>query len=198
MARHSVTGWTNASPISGKAISFRATVTYCSRLVNIGLRGVSLSTCGLVPQMRAFAEEGLPVTLSVSLHAPSDAVRVQIMPIARRYTITEILSAADVFFQKTGRRITCEYSLIDGINDSEDHAYALARLIKGRGYHVNLISVNPIRERSYRESTASSISSFKNILEKKHINVTIRKKLGADIDSACGQLRLEYAKNKET
>ena len=165
---------------------------------DLSARSITLSTCGLVPQMHRLAEEGLPITLAVSLHAPDDETRKQIMPVARRYRIEEVLAAADAYFAQTGRRITCEYSLIDGVNDSEDHAHALGRLIRGRGYHVNLISVNPIKERNYRESTALTVSAFKKILEKYHINVTIRKKLGADIDSACGQLRLETADGKGT
>ncbi len=165
---------------------------------DLSARSITLSTCGLVPRMLLLAEEGLPITLAISLHAPDDETRKQIMPIAKRYGITEVLAACDNYFSKTGRRITCEYSLIDGINDSGEHALALARLLKGRGFHVNLITVNPIKERNYRESAGSSVLAFKKILEKYHINVTIRKKLGADIDSACGQLRLEYSDNKET
>ena len=164
----------------------------------LSARSITLSTCGLVPRIHQLAEEGLPITLAISLHAPDDETRRQIMPIARRYHIAEVLEAAEAYFKLTGRRITCEYSLIDGVNDSEDHAYSLARLLKGRGFHVNLISVNPIKERSFRESTESSVSAFKKILEKYRINVTIRKKLGADIDSACGQLRLEFSDSKET
>ena len=164
---------------------------------DLSTRSITMSTCGLVPQIHRLAEEGLPITLAISLHAPDDETRKQIMPIARRYRIEEVLAGADAYFRQTGRRITCEYSLIEGVNDSEDHAYALARLLKGRGYHVNLISVNPIKERNYRGSAVSSVSAFRKILEKYHINVTIRKKLGADIDSACGQLRLEYSDGKE-
>ena len=165
---------------------------------DLSTRSITLSTCGLVPRIYQLAEEGLPITLAISLHAPDDETRKQIMPIARRYRIEEVLAASDAYFKQTGRRVTCEYSLIDGVNDTEDHAYDLARLLKGRGYHVNLISVNPIKERNYRESTDHSVQAFKKILEKYRINVTIRKKLGADIDSACGQLRLEYSDSKET
>ncbi len=162
---------------------------------DLSARSITLSTCGLVPAIHRLSEEGLPITLAISLHAPDDFTRRQIMPIAKRYAIDEVLEAADAYFKVTGRRVTCEYSLIAGVNDSEDHAHALGRLLRGRGYHVNLISVNPIRERNYRESAVSSVAAFKKILEKYHINVTIRKKLGADIDSACGQLRLEVAED---
>ena len=152
-------------------------------------RSITVSTCGLVPQIYRLAEEGLAITLAISLHAPDDELRKKLMPIAHRYSIDEILSACRTYFQKTGRRVTYEYSLIDGVNDSEEQAYALAERLRGMGGHVNLIPVNPVRERAYRRSALESVARFKNTLENCQINVTIRREMGADIDGACGQLR---------
>ena len=158
----------------------------------ISQRNVTVSTCGLVPKIRALAEEKLAITLAISLHAPNDEIRRQIMPIASQYRIRDLLSACRYYFEKTGRRITFEYSLISGVNDRPSDARELAGLIRGLPSHVNLIPVNPVRERSYQRSSRAEVDNFKNILENCGINVTIRREMGADIDGACGQLRKKF------
>jgi 23S rRNA (adenine2503-C2)-methyltransferase len=160
--------------------------------LNISARNITVSTCGIPDKIRAFAEEGLPVTLALSLHAPNNEIRKQLMPVASKYDLNEVLDAFQYYYEKTGRRLTFEYSLVDGINDEEEHAKELCRLVKGINCHINLIPVNPIKERNYRKSESSKIQNFKNILEKNRINVTIRREMGADIDAACGQLRKSY------
>ncbi|NMB42609.1 MAG: 23S rRNA (adenine(2503)-C(2))-methyltransferase RlmN [Clostridiales bacterium] len=160
--------------------------------LNISGRNVTVSTCGLVDKIYKLADEKLQITLAISLHAPNDELRRQIMPIANQYSIEEILEGCKYYFTTTGRRITFEYSLIDGVNDQEEHAHELGKKIKALNCHVNLIPVNPIKERKYKHSTSNQITQFKNILEKYGINVTIRREMGADIDAACGQLRKRY------
>ncbi len=159
------------------------------RGLHISQRNITVSTCGLVPQMRRLAEEKLQITLALSLHAADDETRRQLMPVARRYSLREVLGACDDYFQKTGRRMTFEYSLVGGVNDTPSHAEALARLLKDRHGHVNLIPVNPIKERDYVRSERKTVEAFKNHLEKYGINVTIRREMGRDIQGACGQLR---------
>ena len=156
---------------------------------NISQRNITVSTCGLVPQIRRLAEEKFAVTLALSLHAPDDALRRTMMPIANRYTIAETLAACDDYFRMTGRRMSYEYSLVRGTNDSEEQALALAKLLKGKNCHVNLIPVNPVTERGYEASGENAVRSFQKTLEKNGINATIRRRMGADIDGACGQLR---------
>lgn len=156
---------------------------------NLSERNITVSTCGLVPQIARLAEEHLGITLALSLHAPSDELRRTMMPIANRYTIAETLAACDAYFAATGRRMSYEYSLVRGVNDQPEHAQALFALLKGKNCHVNLIPVNPVAERSYEASQEASVTRFQKILEKNGINATIRKKMGADIDGACGQLR---------
>lgn len=156
---------------------------------NLSQRNITVSTCGLVPEIYQLAEEKLGITLALSLHAPEDALRQTMMPIAKRYTIAETLAACDAYFRATGRRMSYEYSLVRGVNDMPQQAQALAQLLKGRNAHVNLIPVNPVAERSYETSKEESVAHFQKILEKNGINATIRKKMGADIDGACGQLR---------
>ena len=156
---------------------------------NLSQRNITVSTCGLVPEIYKLAEEKLGITLALSLHAPEDALRQTMMPIAKRYTIAETLAACDAYFRATGRRMSYEYSLVRGVNDMPQQAQALAQLLKGRNAHVNLIPVNPVAERSYETSKEESVAHFQKILEKNGINATIRKKMGADIDGACGQLR---------
>jgi len=160
--------------------------------LNISARNITVSTCGIPEKIRQFADEGLPVTLALSLHAPNDEIRKKLMPIARKYTIAEVMDAFIYYFEKTGRRPTFEYSLIRGINDEEEHAEELARLVRGYNCHVNLIPVNPIKERNYEKSDTYRVQKFKNILEKYRINVTIRREMGSDINAACGQLRKSY------
>ena len=159
---------------------------------NLSARNITVSTCGIVPNIIKFADEKIPATLAISLHAPNDDLRKTIMPIANAYKISDILSACEIFFKKTGRRVTFEYSLIDGVNDSIADARELAMLLKNRNCHVNLIPVNKIKERDFYKSKDDKIRDFKNTLEKYRINVTIRRSMGSDIDAACGQLRRSY------
>ena len=165
--------------------------------LNISQRNITVSTCGLVPQIYRLAEEGLQITLALSLHAPSDEVRRELMPIANRYPLREVLDACGNYYEKTGRRLTFEYSLVKGVNDNLEEAKALARLIGGYHGHVNLIPVNPIKERDYVQSNREAVEAFKNYLERQGINVTVRREMGRDIDGACGQLRKSYMDRKE-
>ena len=157
--------------------------------LNIGLRHISVSTCGLVPQMKRFAEEGLPVTLSLSLHAPNDGIRRQIMPIAQRYTIGETLDACRYYIEKTGRRVVFEYALIDRVNASPACAEELADRLRGMQCHVNLIPLNTVKERNLFGVTEKQVQEFLSVLEKRHISATRRREMGDDIEGACGQLR---------
>lgn len=160
--------------------------------LNISQRNITVSTCGIVPGIRKLAEENLQITLALSLHAPNDEVRKSLMPIANRYSLTEVLPACQEYFEKTGRRLTFEYSLVSGVNDNLKEAAALSALLKGMHGHVNLIPVNPIKERDYVQSDKKAILDFKNYLEKNGINVTIRREMGRDINGACGQLRKSF------
>jgi len=160
--------------------------------LNISTRNITVSTCGLPEGIRKLAKEGLPITLALSLHAPNNEIRKQLMPIANQYDLQEVLDAFKDYYDLTGRRLTFEYSLVEGVNDEEEHAKELANLIKGLNCHVNLIPVNPIKERNFKKSENKKIQNFKNILEKYRINVTIRREMGADINAACGQLRKSY------
>lgn len=160
--------------------------------LHISARNVTVSTCGLVPEMKRLAQEKLQITLALSLHATTDEKRRSLMPIANRYTIAELMEACRYYFEQTGRRITFEYSLVGGVNDTQEDAQQLSRLAGELHCHVNLIPVNPIKERDYVQSEASRIQAFKNKLEKNRINVTIRREMGRDIDGACGQLRRSY------
>lgn len=160
--------------------------------LNISQRNITVSTCGIVPRMRQLAEEGLQITLAISLHASNDEKRRALMPIAYKYSIREVLDACRLYFKKTGRRLTFEYSLVGGSNDSDGDAAELAGLLKGLNCHVNLIPVNPIEERDYVQPDKNVIENFRKKLEKYGINVTIRREMGRDIDGACGQLRKSY------
>jgi len=160
--------------------------------LNISARNITVSTCGLVDKIRELASRNLQITLAISLHAPNDQLRKEIMPVAYRYSIDELLKACEFYYEKTGRRITFEYSLIENVNDKPEHAKELASKLKGLNCHINLIPVNPIKERDYKQSTNKNIQNFKKLLENYRINVTIRREMGADIDAACGQLRKSY------
>lgn len=157
--------------------------------LNISQRNVTVSTCGIVPRIYDLAKEHFQITLALSLHAPSDEKRKEIMPVANQYSIAELMKACRYYFDQTHRQITFEYSLIRGVNDTEQDAAMLTGLAGPLRAHVNLIPVNPVKERSYVQSTRTAVLSFKNKLEKSGINVTIRRELGRDIDGACGQLR---------
>lgn len=160
--------------------------------LHISQRNITVSTCGIVPNIHRLADERLQITLALSLHAATDAKRRQLMPIAEKYTLKELMEACACYFDRTGRRITFEYSLIAGMNDTPEDADRLSALIKPLNCHVNLIPVNPIKERDYVESAHDRVVNFKNRLEKNKINVTIRREMGRDIDGACGQLRRRH------
>ncbi len=160
--------------------------------LNIGLRHISLSTCGLVPEMRRFAEEGLPVTLSLSLHAPTDEIRKTLMPIAHRYALRETLDACHYYIEKTGRRVVLEYALIDRVNAAPEQAKQLASLLRGMQCHVNLIPLNTVKERNLYGVSEKQVTAFLKTLEECRISATRRREMGDDIQGACGQLRKRY------
>lgn len=157
--------------------------------LHISQRNITVSTCGLVNEMRLLADEKLQITLALSLHAPTDEKRRRLMPIANRYSIKELMEACAYYFEKTGRRITFEYSLVKGVNDAGEDAEILSALVGKLNCHVNLIPVNPVSERNFVQPDTKNVTAFKNKLEKNGINVTIRREMGRDIDGACGQLR---------
>lgn len=165
--------------------------------IRISQRNITVSTCGLVDGIRKLMKEKLQITLAISLHAPNDDIRQQTMPVARRYSMDELLLACRDYFQETKRRITFEYSMIRGVNDSAEQAVELAGRLRGLNCHINLIPLNEVKERSCSRSRQTDIERFKKILEKQGMNVTIRREMGSDIDAACGQLRQNYM-NEET
>lgn len=165
--------------------------------LHISQRNITVSTCGIVPGILRLADENLQITLALSLHAPNDEVRKTLMPVANRYPLKDVLSACHTYFEKTGRRLTFEYSLVSGVNDNLKEAAALAALIKDQRGHVNLIPVNSIKERSYVQSDQKAIQGFKFLLEKNGINVTIRREMGRDINGACGQLRKSFLNQEQ-
>ncbi len=165
--------------------------------LNISQRNITVSTCGIEPNIRKLAQEHLQITLALSLHAPNDQVRRKLMPIANQYKLEDILDACQEYFKETGRRVTFEYSLVRGINDNLEEAKQLTALLKHSHGHVNLIPVNPIRERDYVQSGQKEIQAFKLYLEKNGIHVTIRREMGRDIGGACGQLRKSYLEQKK-
>ncbi len=160
--------------------------------LHISQRNITVSTCGIVPNMLALAKENLQITLALSLHGATQEKRKKLMPVANKYELQEVLKACDAYFKETGRRITFEYSLVHGVNDTEEDARELIEILKPRNCHLNLIPVNPIKERDFEQPSRKSALNFKNKLEKSGINVTIRREMGADIDGACGQLRRRY------
>ena len=164
--------------------------------IHISQRNLTVSTCGIVPRMKELAEENLSITLALSLHASNQIKRLELMPVANKYEIHEVIDACKYYFEKTGRRITFEYSLVGGVNDTDEDAKELCKLIRGMNCHVNLIPVNPIKERDYVQSNVKVVEAFKNKLEKGGINATVRREMGRDIDGACGQLRRKYKKNE--
>ena len=166
--------------------------------LHISQRNLTVSTCGLVPKIYDLAKEKLQMTLALSLHAPNDVKRRELMPIANKYSMDEVLEACRYYFKETGRRITFEYSLVAGVNDSDEDARELSGRIRDMNCHVNLIPVNPIKERSFVRSTRQAVENFKIKLEKCGINVTIRREMGSDIDGACGQLRKSYMEKTES
>lgn len=163
--------------------------------LNISQRNVTVSSCGIVPKIYELADKHFTITFALSLHAPNDEKRKALMPIANRYSLEEVLKACRYYFDTTGRRITFEYSLVAGQNDTRQDARELIELLRGFPCHVNLIPINPIKERDYKRAEDTSISKFKVMLEKNGINSTIRRGMGKDIDAACGQLRKAYMEN---
>ncbi len=164
--------------------------------LNISQRNITVSTCGIVPNMRRLAEEKLQITLALSLHGSTQEKRKELMPVANKYELSEVLAACDYYFEQTGRRITFEYSLVHGVNDGEEDAKELITILKHRNCHLNLIPVNPIKERNFEKPSRKSAENFKNKLEKSGINATIRREMGSDIDGACGQLRRRFVETK--
>lgn len=160
--------------------------------LHVSQRNITVSTCGIVPVMRKLAEERLQITLALSLHAATDEKRRELMPIANQYTLAELMDCCAYYFEQTGRRITFEYSLVRDVNDGQTDAQTLASLIRGLNCHVNLIPVNPVRERAYVQSEKRSVEGFAAFLQKRGINVTVRREMGRDIDGACGQLRRRF------
>jgi len=165
--------------------------------LHISQRNITMSTCGIVPKMYELADRQFQITLALSLHATTDEKRRKLMPIANRYSIEELMAACKYYFEKTGRRITFEYSMVSGVNDTEEDAKELIALAKSVNCHVNLIPVNPIKERDFVQPDMRFVQAFKNKLEKNRINVTIRREMGRDIDGACGQLRKRHINGEE-
>ncbi|MBV7271940.1 23S rRNA (adenine(2503)-C(2))-methyltransferase RlmN [Clostridiaceae bacterium UIB06] len=164
--------------------------------LNIGQRHITLSTCGIVPKIKELADKGLQITLAISLHAPNDDLRKSMMPIAYKYSIDELMEGCKYYIEKTNRRITFEYALVNGVNDTKECSKQLIQLLKGMLCHVNLIPVNEVKEREFKKSSSDNIKNFHDILVDNGVETTIRREMGADIDAACGQLRRSYLKSK--
>ena len=160
--------------------------------LHLSQRNLTVSTCGIVPKMRKLAQKKLQITLALSLHGATDEKRRELMPIANTYSLAQLMEACAYYFEQTGRRITFEYSLVRQVNDSREDARLLAELIRGLNCHVNLIPVNPIKERHYVQSEKQAVAAFQDRLIKSGINVTVRREMGRDIDGACGQLRRRF------
>lgn len=162
--------------------------------MNISMRHISLSTCGLVPKIDELAQKKLQISLAISLHGPNNEIRSKIMPVNKAYPIEELLPACRRYYDATGRRIHFEYAMIDGVNDTPDHARQLLKLLKGLGAHVNLIPLNHVEESPLKPSTKSAVAIFQKTLEDGGVTATVRRTLGGDIDASCGQLRRKYTK----
>ena len=165
-------------------------------VLNLGYRNITLSTSGIVPGMYRLAEEGLPISLSVSLPAPNQELRATLMPIARKYPLTDVIKAADHYADVTKRRVTYEYILIDHVNDGEEQARELIRLLQGKLASVNLIPINPVVERNLMRPAPARIDAFERMLSRHHLTVTVRREMGTDIQAACGQLRNRHLQGK--
>lgn len=165
--------------------------------LNISYRNISLSTCGIVPRMYELADSGMPVNLTVSLHAGDQTERASIMPIAKSYPLDEVVKAAKHYFEVTGRRVIYEYTLIDGVNDSYADALKLKSITSGYSAHINLIRLNPVKERTHRPTTSENANKFLATLTKLNLSATLRRQIGVDIDGACGQLRRTYLQTQE-
>ena len=164
--------------------------------LNLSQRSVTVSTCGLADGIERLAGEGLSINLAISLHAATDEKRRSIMPVAKRFSLSELISACKSYFERTGRQLTFEYALIDGFNNTDEDAYALNGLLEDINCVINLIPVNPVRDRDFKEPSGKAVKSFKAKLEKMRLNVTVRREMGRDIDGACGQLRAKRISEK--
>lgn len=164
--------------------------------LNIGMRHISLSTCGIVPKILELAEKKLQLTLSVSLHSPDDAHRSEIMPVNNRWNVDTLLAACRTYFEKTGRRVSFEYTMIQGVSDSPQQANLLAKKLQGMAAHVNLIPLNRVAESGLKTSTKQAVAAFQQILQEHGVTATVRRTLGSDIDASCGQLRRKYEKEE--
>lgn len=176
-------------------LEFMAKAQNCSGL-GISYRNMSLSTCGLADKVLDLSKKKLPITLSVSLHSPFDEQRSGMMPVNKKYSLDKLLDACNIYILETGRRITFEYALIEGVNDSKEHAEKLVSLLKGKLCHVNLIPVNKVEGTGYKKASKKNILTFQEMLEKGGVNVTVRRTLGQDIEAACGQLRRAADENR--
>ncbi|MBP2031608.1 23S rRNA (adenine2503-C2)-methyltransferase [Clostridium algifaecis] len=165
--------------------------------LNIGQRHITLSTCGIVPKIIELADKNLQITLAISLHSPEDEVRLKMMPISNKYSIKSIIDACKYYIDKTDRRVSFEYALVKGVNDSDIFAKKLSNILKGMLCHVNLIPINEVRENDFKKSSKDNIKSFLHILSQSGIETTIRKEMGSDINAACGQLRRSYLESKK-
>ena len=164
--------------------------------LNISMRNITLSTCGLAPEIRKLADLEMPITLALSLHASTQEKREEIMPVSKMYSLKEVFAALKYYYDKTGRRLTFEYSLLSGVNDTEEEALRLAALLKPMHGHVNLIPVNPVTERDFTPPDRKRVYAFQAVLNDNGVNATVRREMGRDIDSACGQLRRRYISSK--
>ena len=169
----------------------------CEKGMNIGMRHISLSTCGIIERFEDLANENMPITLSVSLHAPDDETRSKLMPANRGRGVDKLIDSCKKYYEKTSRRISFEYAMIDGVNDTEAHARLLAKRALAVGAHLNLIPLNHVEERQFSPSTAGHMKAFIKILEDAGCNVTVRRKLGGDVDASCGQLRRKMQKREQ-
>ena len=165
--------------------------------LNISIRNISLSTCGLVNRIYDFIQEGLPVTLSLSLHAPNDSIRQKVMPVANAYAYEDVIAACRKYSEETGRRVVIEYALIKDVNCEVRHAEELARRLRGMRCHVNLIPLNAVKERNLEAPSKQDVAAFLKRLELKNVSATVRREMGADIDGACGQLRRKYISERK-
>ena len=165
--------------------------------MNISMRHISLSTCGLVPKIDELAKHKLQISLAISLHGPNNEIRSQIMPVNKAYPIEELLEACHRYYDATSRRIHFEYAMIDGVNDRPEHARELLRRLKGLGAHVNMIPLNHVEESPLKPSTKAAVAQFQKILEEGGVTATVRRTLGGDIDASCGQLRRKYTKEHQ-
>lgn len=164
--------------------------------LNIGQRHITLSTCGIVPKIIELADKNMQITLAISLHAPSDELRKTMMPVAHKYSIDEVIKACKYYISKTNRRITFEYALVNGVNDTRECGSQLIQLLKGILCHVNLIPVNEVKEREFKKSSSNNVKDFYEMLSSHGIETTIRREMGSDINAACGQLRRSYLESK--